>query len=293
MSNSFITAENKRRQNQRFIIGYSNGNSQEVMGVQNVQGSYDVNAAPLKFIGQNIPVFVPNGEQNARFIINYSSISGDPFLQFTGYEGFNGYIIRGTNLTNLQENFSFTSGYLASYTNNVTIGQIPQTTVEINAYGNAGQFSTGEAVVVNQNLTGFNTGIFSPTVIAPGSISLSIAHYPNNRVLSYSLGITIDRNAIYPLGVRNPTLVDINWPILVNFQVQFAVNTYVPKRVNDYPTAPRTDNISLIYRDFKTQNQIFSFAFSGLILTKEDYSAGVDGIVIVNANYQGALGRPN
>ncbi len=282
MSNNFITKENIRREQQKFFL-----NTREIFGIQSINVNYESNASPLKFIGMGNPVFVPNGTPSAGCNINTLVLGSDPFLSLTGNTGFNGYLIKSRD--NYAENFSFVSGYLTSYNSRCSIGQIPEISVDFVAFGNVGRLTAAESVVVSGQFAAITGGsaVLSPNITSPGAITLNLDDFTTNRVLSYDLSININRNAIYPLGIRVPTKVEINYPIEVVLGFQFVVNDYVPHQVHKFPYEPKTKNISLSLRSHSDDSLITNYTFPNLFLVQEQQTAGTEGPVIISAVYKG------
>ena len=289
MSNDFIVQTNSRRENQRFFV-----NSTEVFGIQSVQGTYDSNGTPLKFLGMGVPVVVPNGKQAGAFNVSTMIIDTDKFLQFTGNSAFNGYILKSR--TDTTQNFSFSSGYLTSYQSRCSIGEIPSTQVNIAVLGNVGNFPPGEesSSQVSNDFTSIAAGTSSlnPQIAGPGSISISLNDFTTNRVLSYDLAIDIGRHPYYPLGSRYPNAVEIDWPIGVTLGFQFAINNYAAMSLRQFPFNHKTADISVTLKSFDSNSTIVNYQFSGMYLAKESYSARTEGQTIVDATYKCFLGRP-
>lgn len=285
MPNNYIQKSNTKRENQHFFL-----NTTEIFGIQNIEASYSQNVFPLKFIGMGKPVMVPDGPLKSQCNLECLAINSDPFIRLTGNTGFNGYIVKGRDNTN--ENFSFTSGYLTSYNSKCSIGEIPQIGAAFTVFGNMGRLNSGESSYVSGQLATISGGSssLSMAVAGPGSITLNLDDFLTNRVLSYDLSINVNRNAIYPLGTRAPTAVEINYPIEILVNFQFAMNDYVPQNLYSFPLTPKVKNLSLVLRAFDTNNLITSYVFNDLFLTDESQSAGTDGSsAVINASYRGYI----
>lgn len=287
MANDFIIKENVRKEKQHFFL-----NTTEIPGIQNLQVSYEQNLKPLVFAGMGNPVMVPDGPQKGNVSLSYLVISGDSFLQHTGLGLFNSYIIRARDST--AQNVSMISGALTSYRSSCKIGEIPAIDINYSVFGNIGKLTAEDeyqlfldfAVIAAQS-TNYNYQI-----AFYGSIDLNINEFSTNRVLSYDLSLNIERNAIYPLGTRTPTQVEINWPIEVVCGVEYAVNDYPVYKLHNVPTGYKNQNLELILKSYNLDQTIIAYRFSGLSLVSEVYNTNVDGMSTVQAIYKGYLGRP-
>lgn len=287
MSNSFIAKPNTQREQQRFFI-----NTQEIYGIQNVTTFYEQGAEPHKFIGMTTPVMVPNGPGRAGCTINTLVIGPDRFLALTGETGFNGYLIKNRAATN--QNFSFVSGYLTSYNSRCSIGEIPEISVNIVAFGNAGRLTNEESSTVSGHFSSISgsSPSFVPSIAGPGSMSLTFNNFSTNRVISYDLQINVSRNAYYPLGSRVPNHIQTNYPVEIVLNCQYALNDYAPEQKEDFPTRANVETLSLILRNYKTNAIINSYNFSNLFLLQETQVGGTEGPSIINAVYKGYYGNP-
>ena len=288
MSNNLIVPENLRKEKQKFFL-----NTTEMAGIQSLQGGYENQASPMKFLGMGVPVMVPGGKQVGNFSLNALVIDSDRFLSFTGNAGFNGYILKSRTDTN--QNFSFTSGYLTSYESRASVGSIPEVSVNFSAFGNVGYLISSEpSANVSSDFSTIAAGSTSltPQIAGPGSITLSLSDFTSNRVLSYNLNIDCPRNPIYPLGTKYPTAVEINWPITVSLNLQYAVNTYVARNLRDFPNNQKIENLVLTLKTFDTDATITTYRFNEMSLIKESYNIGTEGHAVIDATYKVYLGRP-
>lgn len=287
MSNDFIIQDNIKREQQRFFI-----NTIEISGVQSVDGNYVQNLIPLKFLGMANPELVPQGPQQGNFSVSTLVVGQDKFIQHTGLEGFNGYVLKSR--TDTTQNFSFLSGYLTTYQSNCSIGEIPKINVSFDIFGNIGCLSTSDSTALDADWTTIasESSDFSPMIAGPGSITISLDDFTNNRVLSYDINININRNPIYPLGSRIPIRVEINWPIEITCSFNFVVNNYVAQKSFNAPNNPKIQNLTLVLKSFDNDETIVSYNFNNLTLTEERHSTSVDGQIEVQAIYKGYLGRP-
>ena len=282
MSN-IISCYRKSRENQTFYL-----NRTPLSGVAGCVISYNLPNQPLKYLGMTSGSSINKGVLGGSLDINMPLIAADPFLQFTGISGFNGYLIE--DKLNLNRNFSFTSGFITSYSNSCSVGAIPQVSVQAAIVGNIGAFYSNESPSVSGDLSYVvnNPSIALPIKIASyGSISLNLSEMATNRVLSYNLSLNIPRNAIYCLGTGTPVDVQINWPVTVELDTQFDVDNYLAQNARNLIHTPTKKDITLTLRDFSDNSVINTFSFSNMELISENINTSADqNSTIISVKYR-------
>lgn len=286
MVNNFINNGYIGKEEQLFFLG-----TQQIPGVQNLNLSYTNNSTLIKHLGMTGCQYVPNGIPSASVDISSLLISNDQFISYTGDQGVNGFILK--NRGDINNNIAFTSGYLTSYACQCSIGQIPQINSSFVILGDVGKIPITTYPVLYNQLTGVQSGWSTLTlkIADPGSIDLSVNSFVTNRVQDFNVNVNVPRNPIYALGSRFPNKVEINYPIECAVSFNIEVNDYSFKKVTDYPFNDTKDNITINIKDLDTQQNIVSYAFSGMSLYSENYTAGVDGNVRATLNYRGYYGR--
>lgn len=272
-----------RREDQRFFL-----NGQEVRGIQAIREGYGVNRVPLKHLGMVGVSGMPRGPQVGEISINSLVLGDDPWINFTGASGFNGYIVRSTS--NTGENFSFTSGYLTSYSFRAGIGQIPQISIGITVFGNMGRFNEGESTTVSGHLSGVASGNFSIPVLrvaGPNTMELDLLEADSNRMTSCALDINVPRNAVYALGSRTPFEVATTFPIEIAIRAEIEPDPYIPRKMKNYPNVTSSDDViqdvTLTVKDYEKADQIiFQRTFPGMQLEEENWSADADSNATVS-----------
>lgn len=247
-----------QKENQHFFL-----NSIEIPGVQTVNGSYQSIATPVSFIGNagTAGKFRPDGNQIANLSINYLLISTDQFIQYTGNLGFNSYVVN--NLSNLDQNYSFLSGYLTSYNIRQGVNQLPEVSINANIYGQIGK--------INPQAINLNTQSVLPLLIpAPNTASLGINDFNTNAVQSYSITINTQRNPTYILGQTNPNAINQSLPLEITADFEILVNDYTATNMSAYPFNIKTNNLNLTLTDYYTNRVAATYGFNNMILVGEN-----------------------
>jgi len=276
------------RRNKKDVFLYINDSL--VTGVQSLNGSYSSNQSHINFLGADAhPVTEkPVGEQAGTFSVSTLAINSDLFLNFTGQDAINGYILN--DLDDLSDNYSYTSGYLTSYSSKGSVNQIPQIDASFSVLGNIGKLPTGEST---QTLLDFakisqvginNTGDFK--IVDPGSIDITLDDFNTNRVVSYDLSLNVDRNAYYYLGSRHPKEVKINYPIEVQCFFQIEIDDLDPKTLRNSPFNETIENFQIKLRQYQTQTEVINYNFPNMKLMNSSYSSNLDGNVTVDVTYR-------
>ena len=117
------------------------------------------------------------------------------------------------------------------------------------------------------------------------SISINIDDFQTNRVQSFNIDIQSQKFPIYNMGARQPSRVDIVYPIDVTCQFTFEVGNYESPQITDSPRYPIIEDLSLVVNDYKTDANIVTYNFNNLNLMSEDYSISAEGNNIVTVTY--------
>lgn len=261
-------------------------NDKPISGAQSVTASWNSTQTNIKYLGmQQQEVFEkPIGPQVGTCVINSFVVGGDPFINFTGENGVNGFVLDPQSTS---QNYSFTSGFLTSYNSRASIDSIPEISTTFSIVGDMGNLPTGAPLTIDlfdtnrSNLN--NTGVYS--IADPNRISISLDDANLNRVLNYDLVINVDRNSFYAIGNSVPTAVKINYPIEVNATFQFEIDNYDFKTMKSSPCKDKVENLTIGLNKYQG-GALFEYNFSGMKLVAESYSANTQGNIIVDATYR-------
>jgi hypothetical protein len=280
------------RGNQHFFI-----NEEEVSGVQQVSANFSLPIAQLEYMGmRSSPIeYAPDGGFKGEVSLGANLISKDFFIDLTGYSGFNGYILK--NKSNSTENFSFTSGYLTSYSHKASIGKAPTVDATVSVLGKMGRIPTGESPKVTTDLENIQNYYpkYGSNIIAPGSIEIEgegFEDFKSNRVNQYSIEISTERNPIYVLGHRYPTQVELNYPVEVTCKFSLESNDIVPYTNSDYPCAPKNGDLTIKLRDKDSNAVAHQYHFTNLILHSQSFSTSANGNQTLDLSYKTYINRP-
>lgn len=258
-------------------------NSLKLKGVQNVSASYQKNLSLADYFGNNEIIQLPNEEPNGQCSINSLYITSDPYIQYTGDIGTSFSILRSVG--SYENNFSFTSGFMVSYSQQCGIGEIPSISTTWNSYGDIGGLSTGE----NINLSTITSGDYlelSQNIVGYNGIGISIDDFTTNRVMQYSLSIQCPRNPKYVVGQIRPRYVLQTTPIQIDISFEYEIDNYELDSLRQDPCNPTSKNITITAKNYQTKNTILSYSFSDMKLISEDYSSNTESYVTVSANYR-------
>ena len=292
-------------------------NSLKLKGVQNVSASYQKNLSLVDYFGNNDIAQVPNGEPNAQCSINSLYLTTDPYIQYTGDSGINFYLLRPTDRDNYD--FSFTSGFMTSYSQQCGIGEIPSISTNWSVYGNMGALSqlgtyltteSGDYLVTeagdylmadpildsnNENqsyyddsniLRSSGESVLADNIVGYNSIGLSIDDFSTNRVMQYSFSIQCPRNPKYVVGQIRPKHVLQVTPIQIDVSFEYEIDNYELDSLRQDPCNPTSKDITITAKNYQTKNTILAYSFSDMKLISESYSSNTESYVTVSANYR-------
>lgn len=271
-------------------------NSTEIPGIQSINENYELNSSPLNYLGVSNCRYAPRGPYKGSFNLNSLLITDDQFINLTGITGFNGYVVKDKTAVSA-DNFSFTSGYLNSYTQRCSVGQIPSLDIGVDVYGNIGNISRKDknnpssVLDADFGIMRNATSQFLLKIADPGSLSLSLDEFTNNRVLSYTLDIKVNRLATYPLGTSYPKSVDTIFPIQVNATFQIEQATYKASALRNYPQTQKIQDLTITANEIEGGQAFLNYSFKNMNFMGESYGASVDGAPTINLNYRGYYHR--
>jgi len=281
-----VTADRITKDAQRFFLGTG-----EIYGCQNVNYSYDSSKQALQYLGAASTSWTDVGPKVGNVSTSVLLIGDDQFINYTGDYGTNGYLLRSR--TNTNQNVSFVSGYLSSYSSRCSIGQAPQIDSKFEVFGDIGTLDPlNDSVYSQLNIisTGAQNALLK--IASPGSISINLNEFITNRVQSYDLQINVPRNAYYILGQVLPKYVKINWPIEITLNFSIDKNDYINSNLNSFIAVPKINNIVLSIADYDTNNAIVSYAFNNMILSSQSISSEISKNTSINLQYKGFLQSP-
>jgi hypothetical protein len=292
-------------------------NSLRLKGVQNVSTSYQKNISIVDYFGNNEIAQLPNGEPNGQCTINSLYLTSDPFIAYTGDMGSNFYLLRSSD--SIEYDFSFTSGYMISYSQQCGIGEIPSISTVWQAFGNIGNLSQynyslstedSDPLItedeyniiidnisiseredsqylddLNSIITG-NESSLADNIVGYNSIGLSIDDFNTNRVSQYSFSIQSQRNPKYKLGQIRPNYVLPIRPVQIDINLEYEIDRYELDSLRQDPCNPTSKDITITAKNYKTKNTILSYSFSDMKLIGESYSSNTESYVTVSATYR-------
>jgi hypothetical protein len=279
------------RGEQRFFL-----NETEVNGVQSAQIGYNLGGQPTKFLGglagvDNHPV--GGVDATARVDMLMMNVGDDPFYQFTGNRGFDGYIIKDSldmrgdaAKGNASYNFSFKSGYLTSYSTSWALGGLPQISADIQIFNKAGRLAMGDipSAIIGQNQTS------ARAIPDPGAVDITLMDdLSSNRLMSYSVSVSCQRSPKFFLGSRYASFINLVSPVVISCDFQIEVDDYLAYNVDSYPCDTVKKDLTINIKEKNTDNLLRTYSFPNLQLASENYQAGVNGNAVVNAKYAGYI----
>jgi hypothetical protein len=298
MKNAILNYEN---------IFYLDG--QAISGVVSVDGSYNINYGPINTIGYGYNKQVVADVPDAQFNINKYLLYNEPFLNFTGQKdnlkapSFAGSI----NYNN--KSIGFESGYLNSFGLSCSVGEIPQTSVNIQIFGDIGSGYSAYGTRQTKYMT----------VPQVKDISINCSGSSSNRITSFDYSINCPKKAIYILRDTNnyiPYEVLSDLPIEINMSFNLEVDDYSARKLYEQLNNDINSSFSLIVKGMVFQDQnlsvggnqdldvglgnlvvarksvgvtLFSQSFNNFKLVAQEFNSNADDVLSVKLNYKGYL----
>jgi hypothetical protein len=273
------------RGEQRFFVGTT-----EAIGVQTANISYIVNEYPTRYIGMKNydGDRHPQGPWGGNASVSMLQMTSgeDPFLQHTGAGGFNGYILNGENSDKPERNFSFISGYLTSYGVSFEMGQLPAINAGITIFGEVGKIDPAELPVGKESITKPAFRIPDPGAL---DMSLSSAQIDKNRVTACDFSISCPRNPIYSLGNKMPHSVIQGGPAEITCNFTIELDEYQAKKASSFPCDNTKNDLTFTVKEKHSDTPLVTYTLRNMFLKSENYTAAVEGPVIMQAQYKGYM----
>ena len=265
----------------------------QVFGVQQVVGQYQIPEVPLEFIGFKDSIPIPRGPQVGEVSFEALAIAKDPFIKCIQSGSFNGYVLQDTG--NINNNYSFTSGYLKSYTNSCAVGEIPRIKAVFDVVGNLGEIQTedfpADAIEELDYIRENHKETPDFNITAATSAEIVLDDFETNLVSNYEVSLEIPRNNYYSLGSREPREVRVDFPIAATCRFTIEVNDYSGNTMRSYPCKQKLKNIDIKLRNYKTNAIVTQFSFGDATLVGETYSASTEDNVRISAIYRSYISR--
>jgi len=257
-------------------------NGSTISGITSVNGSYNINYAPIKTVGVGYNKQIIAEVPVANFSISKYLLYDEPFLNFTGenYDRTAKFFNGSLNYNN--KRFGFQSGYLNSFSLSCSVGDVPTTDVDIIVYGDVGP---------NYNSSG---SLRSPYITVPQvkDIIITCSGSSSNRVVNFDYNINCPKEPIYLLyqsGYANGSPSGPSGPTGPISPTSFGtVFEDVPLFVNNQELFINSSNSLLIYKK-AIGVKMFTQTISNAKLVSQEYNSTADDVLSVKLNYKGYL----
>jgi len=304
MKNSILNYEN------RF---YLNGNA--ISGVLSVQGNYSVNYGPINTIGVGYNKQVMAEVPSASFSVNKYLLYNEPFLRFTGERPDKQAQRFAGSIDYFGKSFGFQTGCVNSISLDCSVGEVPQTSIDIQVFGDIGKTISASG------------NIGAPYISVPQvkDIILSCSGSSTNRITQFNYNINCPKKPIYllqpsgfsstgPSGPSGPIAnfayvpyeILLELPIEIDASFTIEVDDYESKKLYDQMNNDIDYNFNIEVRgkvfqslslgvldllalDASNGILLFKQTFSNVKLISQDYNSSADDVLSVKLSYKGYL----
>lgn len=301
MKNAALNYEN------RFYL-----NSNAISGILSIQGNYTVNYGPINTIGVGYNKQIMADVPSASFSINKYLLYNEPFLQFTGESPARQAKTFAGSIDYFGKSFGFKTGCLNNFSLQCSVGEVPQTSSEIQVFGDIGK---------NFSASG-NLGAPYISVPQVKDIILSCSGSSSNRITQFDYSVSCPKKAIYllqPSGATSgPTPYPIanyayvpyeilsELPIEISASFNLEIDNYEAKKLYDQMNNDVDSTFSIEVRGTVFQNlslgeldlraldkdngiQLFKQTFSNFKLVSQEFNSSADDVLSVKLDYKGYL----
>jgi len=314
MKNSILNYEN------RF---YLNGNA--ISGVLSVQGNYSVNYGPINTIGVGYNKQVMAEVPSASFSVNKYLLYNEPFLRFTGERPDKQAQRFAGSIDYFGKSFGFQTGCVNSISLDCSVGEVPQTSIDIQVFGDIGKTISASG----------NVGAPYISVPQVKDIILTCSGSSTNRITQFNYNINCPKKPIYllqpsgfsstgPSGPSGPTPnfayvpyeILLELPIEIDASFNLEVDNYEAKKLyeqmtNDIDgafsisingTVFEDDFLSVGNSSLTVNNNeelfvirksvginMFNQSFNDFKLVSQEFNSSADDVLSVKLSYKGYL----
>lgn len=298
MKNAILNYEN---------IFYLDG--QAISGVISVDGSYSINYAPINTIGVGYNKQVIADVPTAEFNVSKYLVYNEPFLNYTGQKNdliapsFAGSI----NYNN--RSIGFQSGYLNSFGLSCSVGDIPQTSMGIQIFGDIGSGYSASGTRQTRYIT----------VPQVKNITITCSGSSSNRITNFDYSINSPKKPIYILQSSNnyiPYEVLCDLPVEINVSFDLEIDDFQSRKLYEQLNSDIDSSFSLSIIGAVLQDQnlsvglnqdlsvgaddlvvartsvgvsIFNQSFNNVKLVSQEFNSSADQVLSVKLNYKGYL----
>ena len=298
MKNAILNYEN---------IFYLDG--QAISGVISVDGSYSINYGPINTIGYGYNKQVIADVPSAEFNINKYLLYNEPLLNYTGQKNNLEAPSFAASINYNNKSVGFESGYLNSFGLSCSVGEIPQTSANIQVFGDIGSGYSAYGTRQTRYMT----------VPQVKDITITCSGSSSNRITSFDYSINCPKKPVYILQSTNnyiPYEVLSELPIEINVSFNLEVDDYAAKKLYEQLNNDTDSSFSLLIKGMVFEDQklsvalnqdldiglgdlivarqlvgvtIFSQSFNNFKLVTQEFSSNADDILSVKLNYKGYL----
>ena len=285
----FNTTTKIRRGQQHLFLG-----NMEVSGVQSFEMNFSVPEEPIVHIGMSNVLYAAQGIKGGSARTQAFILGRDHFINLTGETGINGYLVKTTK--NVDDNFSFESGYLTQYSQRCSIGELPQVGAQIEVFGRVGKLEMTNSDQIDSELGDIRDGTFPTYDLAnvnAGSIDIDFGdEFEQDRISSYQVDIAVQRRPHYRLGSDVPHRVTTIYPIAVTLALSMELSHFQPRNNFDSPCSPDSGDFNLKLKNFHNDNVVVEYNFADMRLQSQSYSVNAAGAPVLDLQYIGLVLKP-
>lgn len=250
-------------------------NNQEVSGVIGFEGNMEIPLSYVNVLGSYYGAEEKDGFDTKNITITKYLIPNDPIRNFTGDAFCSGLLLYKNN------NYSFNSGYLISYSVSCSVGEISTVSTNFDIYGLIGGDILPTFYPEHQNITNLPVSHF-------GNIHITTDEGTTNRIVSFNLDISCNRLPLFILGSQSPAEVYLNRPIEINLNIEVEVDDYECNNIQTVLCGPKK-NIILELKNCDNTETMETFNISNASLISENFNSDLENATTVSLNYRSYL----
>ena len=249
-------------------------NGAAISGILSVNGSYNLNYAPINTIGVGYNKQIMAEVPTAQFKVNKYLLYNEPFLPFTGENTSRQAKTFAASINYFGKSFGFLTGCLNGFSLDCSVGEIPQTSIDIQVFGDIGS---------NTSASG---NFLAPYISVPQvkDITLSCSGSSTNRITQFNYSITCPKKPIYLLqpsglssggsGPSGPTANYAYVPNEILLELPIEIDASFNLEVDDYQARK-------LYTQLNNDDDAsFSISINGTVFADEVLTVGGQNLTV-------------
>lgn len=241
--------------------------------IQNISFSQNVQEDTSLIVGKDLGPTQINNPTQVTVSVDKILNNGDIISSLTGLSTISGQFEYGDNLLN------FNKACLSSFSVSSAVGELPQASFDFDIYGSmsGASASISSSAVADDNIE----------VIPANGLIATFDKNPTNAVQSFNYSEVYNKQAIYGIGLNEPSEIKFIGPVQQEASISIEVEDYEPEETYSFLSGSKDRNRTIKLEISGSGAVLSSFVLENAHLVGESVGVGVGNTVVANLLYRG------